>query len=75
MTRPMPAGGAGDKCGFTGDVEHNRLRCRLKGLHTHRDQGSASEKECRDVTDEQFGILVVRAVRGVWINCAFGRSC
>ena len=38
------AGGAGDECGFSGEVGHDRLLCCLMGLDTHGAQGSAADR-------------------------------
>ena len=38
------AGSAGDECGFSGEVGHDRLLCCLMGLDTHGAQGSAADR-------------------------------
>ena len=38
------AGGAGNECGFSGEVGHDRLLCCLMGLDTHGAQGSAADR-------------------------------
>src|SRR4029077_736868 len=62
------AGGAGDECGFSGEIGHDRLPCCLKGHGYSWCPRIDGGQERRDITHEEFGILVVRAVRGVGVN-------